>query len=153
MTSIDYTTIFESFLGYVTDYNLASLSISDSYAIMKDYLRMALSESYVRRLFSSIKIDDEIQIINFEMALSLDEEADKDFVITCLSKWMVYEWLHNQVQNIVNTHEMFSNKDQKWFSQAAHLAELRALQSDAYKEARSFIGDRGFINNSYLRGN
>ena len=56
MTSIDYTVIFESFLGDITDYDFANLSMSDSFFLMTEYLHKALAETYVRRLFSSITI-------------------------------------------------------------------------------------------------
>jgi len=152
MTSIDYTVIFESFLGDITDYDFANLSMSDSFFLMTEYLHKALAETYVRRLFSSITIDDETQTISFEMSHVIEEEADKEFIISALAKWMIYEWLHKEVRSKTNTAQFFGGKEQKFYSQAQHIAELRGLQDDSYKEARMFIQDRGWISNSYLEG-
>lgn len=152
MTSISYDEVFDKFIGNVTDYQLTSLDISDAYSIMAEYLHKALSEPYVRRLFSSIAADDEVQTLTFEMAFETDESADTDFITSALAKWMVYEWLHKQVRSITNTAQFFGGKEASFFSQANHLSELRGLHDDAYKEARQFIMDRGFISNTYLGG-
>lgn len=152
MTSISYDDVFDKFLGNVSDIELTSLDESDAYALMGEWLHKALSEPYVRRLFSSITLDDDVQTITFEMKLKTDDIADTDFVTSALSKWMVYEWLHKQVKSRTNVAQMFAGKEQKFYSQASHIEELRGLHDDAYKEARHFIMDRGWINNTYLNG-
>ena len=65
MASISYEEVFSSFLGNVTDYNLASLSVTDAYEIMSEYLHKTMAEPYVYRLFSTVKLDDETQTIHF----------------------------------------------------------------------------------------
>ena len=152
MASVTYESIFSLFLGSITDYKLASLEENDAADLMKEYLHKALSASYLRRVFSSIALDDDAQTITYEMALPTDPDSDSEFVINAISKWMVYEWIHNQVRNITNTSQFFGGAEQKYYSQAAHLTELRALQDDTYKEARFFVQDRGWIHNSYLGG-
>lgn len=149
MTSVNYTQIFEMFLGNITDYNFANLSTSDSYTLMTEYLHKAIAETYLRRIFSSIKLDDEVQNISFVLKYSTEDD-EVDFVINAIAKWMVYEWLQKQVRSVDLTAQFFGGKEQKYYSQSAHLSELRGLMDDAYKEARFFIGDRGYINNSYL---
>lgn len=152
MTSIHYDEIFGNFLGNITDYDFANFTMSESFSIMAEYLHNALAESYVRRLFSTITIDDDAQIISFEMKHTVGEEEDKDFVINALSKWMVYEWLHKDVKSKNITSLFLGTKEQSMYSQANHLAQLRGLMDDSYKEARFYIQDRGYINNSYIGG-
>ena len=152
MTSIDYQVIFENFLGNITDYEFANLSISDSFSLMTEYLHNALAETYLRRIFSSLTLDDETHILSYEMKYVVDDEADKEFVIDAIAKWMVYEWLHKEVRNKTNTTQFFGGKEQKYYSQAQHIAELRGLMDDVYKEARFFVQDRGYISNSYIGG-
>jgi len=149
MTSVNYTQIFETFLGNITDYNFTNLSISDSYSLMTEYLHKVVAETYLRRIFSSIKLDDEVQTVSFSLKYS-DGEDETEFVINAISKWMVYEWLQKQVRSVDLTAQYFGSKESKYYSQSAHLSELRGLLDDAYKEARFFVGDRGYINNSYL---
>lgn len=152
MTSVSYDEIFELFMGNVEDNKLLSLNISDAYAVMKDYLHKTLGATYVRELFSSASLDDEVQELSFEMALPQDDESDKDFVITAIGKWMVYEWLQRQVNSVLNTKQMFGGKESSFYSQANHIAELRAMRDESYCDARKFIMDKGSFYNSYLNG-
>ncbi len=153
MTSLKYDDIFSSFLGDVTDYNLVNLSITDATELMTEYLHKALSETYVRRLFSSAKLEDDVQTLIFEMKRASDDENDdKEFVTHMLGKWMTYEWIHNQVRSVLNTSQFFGGAEQKYYSQSNHLSELKGLQEEVYTEARNFIRDKGYIKNTYLDG-
>lgn len=151
MASVEYKDIFKLFLGSITDYKLASLEEDDANTLMTEYLHKAMSSSYLSHLFSSITLDDEAQTFTYTLTNEIAKD-ESDFVCNAIAKWMVYEWLHNQVNSVVNTAQFFGGAEQKYYSQSAHLAELRALQDDAYKEARLFVQDRGWINNSYLGG-
>ena len=152
MTSISYEDIFSSFLGNVTDYNLTSLSVTDAYEIMTEYLHQTVADPYVYHLFSTCKLDDETQTFSYTLSYPIEENMDNEFVITALAKWMTYVWLHMQVKSVLNTVQAFMGKEQKYYSQAQHLSELRGLQDDAFKDARFFIQNRTFINNNYLGG-
>ena len=152
MASLSYDEIFSDFLGSVTDYDLASIDIDDMYGLMTEYLHKALSQSYVRRLFTTINFDDVVQNLSFEMNNGVDDTADLDFVKYILSKGMVVEWLKPQVRSKVNIAQFFGGKEEKWFSQAQHLSELRGLLEDTQLEMRKAIRDRGYIYNPYLEG-
>ena len=149
-TSIEYESIFSSFLGYIDDYELASYTETSAYELMGEYLHKTVAEPYVRRLFSSISLDDDEEVVNFEMSYVVDEESDSDFVETILSKGMVVKWLEPQVKSKLLTAQMFAGKESKWYSQQAHLAELRNLLTDVKADMRGQIRDRGYIYNSYL---
>lgn len=151
MASVNYETIFSLFLGSITDYKLASLEKEDANTLMTEYLHKALAATYLNHLFSSSTLDDNAQTFTYTLAYTTNKD-ESGFVNNAIAKWMVYEWLHNQVRSVVNTAQFFGGAEQKFYSQQAHLSELRALQDDAYKEARSFVQDRGWIHNSYLGG-
>lgn len=151
MASLSYDEIFSDFLGSVTDYGLASIDIDDMYGLMTEYLHKTLSLSYVRRLFSSVNLDDTIQIMTFEIVNSVDENADRDFIKYILSKGMVVEWLKPQVRSKLNIAQFFGGKEQKYYSQSNHLSELRGLLEDVQLELRKAIRDRGYIYNPYLK--
>lgn len=148
-STISYEEIFSSFLGNVTDYNIASLSTTDAFELMTEYLHKTVADPYVKHIFTEVSLDDETQVLSYAFS---DGEDNKDFVITALSKWMVYEWYADKTNNIKNVMQFFGNKEQKWLSQAAHSAENRNLRDAAYKEARFFIQNLGYIDNSYLGG-
>lgn len=152
MTSIDYQDIFESFLGNVQDYGFNDMTKSEVHSLLREYLHKATSNIYVYRLFSSLTLDDEIETLTFEIAHVIEESVDADFVKTVLAKQMVYEWVHPQVRNVVNTAQMFGGSEQKFYAQANHLNELRALEEDTVLEVRRLIRDRNFIYNDYLSG-
>lgn len=148
--TLSYEDIFSDFLGYVTDYNIASSSTQDVYEMMREWLKKAIFKPYVRRLFSSVELDNEIQILTYEMDYKVDDETDKDFIIDVLAKGMVIEWLQPQVKNKLLTQQFFGTKEQKFYAQSNQLSELRGLLEDVTVEQRKMIRDRGYINNSYL---
>lgn len=148
--TLSYEDIFSSFLGYVNDYDIASSDIQTAYDNMTEWLNKAFAKPYLRRLFSSSVMDDEIQTLSFEMDYKVNDEYDRDFVKDVLAKGMVIEWLQPQVKNRSLVAQFFGTKDQKVYSQSQHLSELRGLLEDAKNEQRKLIRDRSYINNSYL---
>ena len=150
--TIDYQEIFGAFLGNITDYKLASLDETDANLLMTEWLHKSFANMYIRRLFSSFVYDDEVQILTVLMSRSVSDDIDKEFVVNVFSKQMVYEWVHPQVNSIVNTMQMFAGQEQKFYSQKEHLSELRALENDAQLAVRNLISDRGYIYNGYLGG-
>ena len=150
MTSISYDRIFSNFLGLVEDNKFWSMSNDDITELLTELLHKAVYSSYVYHLFSSVSTEDPVQLLSFEMRHQVNEEADLQFVIIALAKWMKYEWLSPQLNSVVNTAQMFAGKEEKFYSQANHVAELREMTELSYKEARDFIRDRNYINNSYL---
>lgn len=152
MASVKYETIFSLFLGSITDYKLASLNDEDANTVMTEYFHKALAASYLSRIFSTRSTDDDNQIFNYELKYKTDND-ETDFVCNAIAKWMVYEWVANQVNSTSLTEQMiFSSKEKSFYSQQAHLGTNMALKDMLYKEARSFVMDRGWINNSYLGG-
>ena len=150
MTSIKYEDIFSQFLGLVEDNKFWTQDENDVNELLVELLHKAVYTSYVYRLFSSVSTEDPTQMLVFELAHSENEIGDKYFIITAIAKWMKYEWLSPQLNTVVNTSMILAGKEQKWFSQANHIAELREMTELAYREARSFIRDRGYISNDYL---
>lgn len=151
MTSISYEDLFSDFLGNVTDYDIASMDISEAYSMMTEYLHKALSNTYIRRLFSSIQYDDSVQIFEYELVNIVDDSSDLDFVKSIITKGMVIEWVKPQVRSKLNLAQFFGGKEQKFYAQANHLSELRGLLEDTQLELRKEIRDRGYIYNPYLK--
>lgn len=153
LLTIQYDEIFDTFLESVTDYHLASLEKSDAYKMMAGWLRKGITKSYVKRLFTTSTFDDETQIFTFELKHPATDETDEDqidFVKGVASKAMVIEWCEPKVNRTTNMVQMFGGKEQKWFSESQHLAQLRELLADTKAELRHELGDRGVVINSYL---
>ena len=113
MTSILYDRVFSHFLGLVEDNKFWSMSNDDTTELLTELLHKAVYSSYVYHLFSSVSMEDPVQLLTFEMKHKVDEEADMQFVTIALAKWMKYEWLSPQLNSVVNTAQMFAGKEQK----------------------------------------
>lgn len=117
---------------------------------MFGWVKSVLSLPYVRRLFDTLVIDEDIEEIDYTMKFPVSDDEDKDFFDELVALGMVVEWLKPKYNSTLNTSQYFSNSEQKWYSQANHMAELREMYRIAKLELRKFIRDRGYINNSYI---
>ena len=152
MAVLNYNDIISYFLPKVEDCDFIKFSIDDFNLFFTQWLHAAVSKPYVRRLFSSISLDDEIMTMNYEMVYSIDEETDKEFVCEILALGVGVQWLSPQINSTINTRQVYASKEEKFYSQSQHLTELRSLKKDWLKEQRGMIRDRGYSWNSYLDG-
>ena len=60
------------------------------------------------------------------------------------------EWLQPQLYSALLTKQVFSDKEQKHYSQASHLSELRALDETLKIEAQKLSRDYTYGNSEYL---
>lgn len=151
MTS-EFDEIFSRFYLKITDYNIATLDENVVNEMINGWLKSAASKPYVRRIFSSFVLDEDIGEIEYQMRFSSgDDDLDKDFVEEVLAKAMVQEWLTPAVDSVLNTQQAYVGKETNYFSQAKHLYELKDMLAKEEKKVRRFIQDRGFMYNSYLK--
>ena len=66
MTS-SYEEIFSRFYLRVKDYEIISLDEKIANEMLKGYLRQVVSKPMVRRLFSSVMMDDDIEEIDYTL--------------------------------------------------------------------------------------
>lgn len=149
MTS-EYENIYSRFLLRVTDYEFAGLKESLAQEMMNGWMKSTLSWPYIRRLFSFITADDDVEMIEFELAKPIDEQSDLDFAEEVIAQGMVVNWLSPQYHSVLNTAQFFSNSEQKYYSQANHMSELKDMYHNAKADLRKMIRDRGIFNNSYI---
>ena len=102
MTS-EYSDIYSRFLLRVTDYDIAGLDETLANEMMSSWMRSVLSKPMVRRLFSSISFDDDIEEIEYVLVDPWDDDADKDFVEELISIGMVVEWVSPKYHSVLNT--------------------------------------------------
>ena len=111
--TLPYETIFSRTRGRISDTKELSLDESDLLEIYTERLHNVISNPRVRRLFSSLTLDDEIQQIDFTLNNSVDETSDMDFVAGILVLGMTIEWLQPQVDSIMHTSVMIGGKEEK----------------------------------------
>ena len=110
---------------------------------------------YVRR---SVNGDEEKYIVGIEdveeleyvLKFPVSDSEDRDFVEQVIVLGMVTEWLEPQVKSVLNTAQLFTNSEQKFYSQANHLDTLQDLLKKSQNDQRKLIRDRGYIYNSYI---
>lgn len=146
-----YNDIFSRFLNKIRDYEFAGLPEPNATEQMREWLQSALSHTYIYRIFDTFSADDEIAEIEYTLKTSVDDYSDKNFVEELLSNAMVVEWISPKVKSTTNLNHMITNsKEQKFYSQASHLAQLREVSADAENKVRSILRDKGYIYNPYL---
>ena len=146
---LSYSTLFSRVLNKINDTKELSLDENDLLEIYTERLHSVVGKPRVRRLFSSISLDDEIQEMTFTLNNSVDEESDKDFVLEILSLGMAIEWLQPQVDSVIHTSVMIGGKEEKRVLDN-HKNMIDRLDS-MKKEQNKMIRDYGYMYNSYIK--
>ena len=133
-----YEKIYERFLNSVTDFNLAELDDNTLDEMLKDWLHKAVVRT---RTSSDLSRDDDADVFNNDLS-NLDIEL--------LSLGMKLAWLDQTLASTELTLQFIGGKEEKWFSQAAHIAELRALREDTKLEIQKLHSYNTYVNNSYF---
>ena len=152
MTSLNYDIIYSRLFSKIEAYDFIELQENELNDFLCNWIHSSSANPYVRRLFSTFSLDDEIQEIYYEMKYSVDEFSDTEFITEVLTLGVVVAWLEPKINSINNIAQMFGSKEEKFYSQSQHISELRALVNDAKKQQRRMIADRGYAWNSYLDG-
>ena len=144
MASSEFDEIYSRFYLRVKDYEISGLKESLVKEMLNGYLRSTLSKPMVRRLFSTVSMDEDIEEIDYELRNSLDEDSDKNFVEEVLALGCVSEWASPRYHSTLLTSQLLSNSEQKYYSQAAHLAEMKELYQKTQTDLRKLIRDYGY---------
>lgn len=146
---LSYSILFSRVLNKINDQKELSLDENDLLEIYTERLHSVVGKPRVRRLFSSLSLDDEIQEMTFTLNNSVDEESDKDFVLEILSLGMAIEWLQPQVDSVIHTSVMIGGKEEKKLLDN-HKNMIERLDS-MKKEQNKMIRDYGYMYNSYIK--
>ena len=138
MTS--YETIYNRALAQITDPLLAQLPEEDLEIMLHDWLMDAIVEPVVGEYDFSDR-DEELKQFNFNI-------SDRDQKI--LSIHMVRGWLAPQIKSVTLAQQVYSGKETKFYAQANHLAELRALDDQLRKDADLLFCRGTYLNNDYF---
>jgi hypothetical protein len=152
MASLSYEQVYSRFFTKITAYDFLEISHEHLDAFLCNWIHSAGAKPYVRRLFTTYRLDDENHEIAFEMNYSTNEDSDTEFILEILSTGMVIEWLEPKIMNISNLAQLFGSKEEKFYSQSQQLTAMNELKTSLQKKQRRMIADRGYIWNSYLDG-
>ena len=85
--------------------------------------------------------DEELKQFNSDLS-DLEQEI--------ISLLMCREWISSQLLSVTNTLQVFSGKETNYYSQAAHLKELQALDEKYRLEAQQLSRDYTYESNEYF---
>lgn len=148
--TLTYEQIVSRYRGIVDDPKELSLNLDDLWEIWTERLHMVISDPRVISKFSNIQMNDTIQEINFELKNSVNEFADKEFVIKLFSLGMSIEWLRPKVDSVLYTSMYIGGKEEKMLlnNYKPMIERLKRLEL----QFSNLLSQYGYINNSYVRG-
>jgi hypothetical protein len=143
-----YEEIYSQFYLKETDPSLFKLSKDDAYEKMCSWMHSVAAIPRVRRCFSKLTFNDELNELTFELFNSVDEDSDKEFVKELFAQGMVICWMRPQIERNVNLAVVIGGKEEKSMlnNYKANIARLETLESNFKK----FMRDYGYINNDYI---
>lgn len=147
---LSYSTLFSRVLNKINDPKELQLNTDDLLEIYTERLHSVVGKPRVRRLFSTLTLNDKIQEMTFTLNNSVDEDSDTDFVLEILSLGMAIEWLQPQVDSVIHTSVMIGGKEEKKLLDN-HKNMIERLDS-MKKEQNKMIRDYGYMYNSYING-
>ena len=136
MTS--YETVYGLFLNSTTDFNLAELADHTLNEMLKGWLHTAIVRT---RTKSDLTRDDENEVFNNDLS---------DLDIELLSMGMRLAWLDQTLNSSELVLQFIGGKEEKMFSQANHIEQLRALRADTLREMQQLYTYSTYTNNAYF---
>lgn len=138
MTS--YEELYDVALSKITDPQLAMLPEEDLENMLYSWMRSAIAKH--RKCKSDLSDrDDELKQFNSDLS---------DIEVEILGILIAREWVSGQLLSVTNTLQVFSGKETNYYSQAAHLKELQALDEKLRLEAQQLSRDYTYIDNDYF---
>lgn len=134
-----YEKIYNRFGQKITDFNLAEIDDNSLDEMLKSWLNTAIVNA--RTSTDLFDRDDENEVFNNDLS-GLDVEL--------LAMGMTLAWLDQTLNSSELTMMFVSGKEEKFYSQANHIAELRALREDIRLEMKRLHSYGTYTNNSYF---
>ena len=135
-----YEEIYNLAANKITDPEIALLLPEDIEELFYGYLISAIPK--FRKCKNDLSNrDDELRQFNVDL---LDVEKE------ILAILVVREWLQPQLYSALLTKQVFSDKEQKYYSQSSHLSELRALDETLKIDAQKLSRDYTYGNSEHL---
>ena len=118
-----------------------------AYETMKEWIHEIVAFPWVRKIFSSITLDDVLEELTFELVNSVDEQSDNDFIIKLFTDGFVICWMRPKIDTAINLATVIGGKDEKKLisNYQANIDRLNSLEL----KLKKYIRDYGYINGTY----
>lgn len=133
-----FETVYNRFLSRTTDFNLIELDDYTLNEMLKSWLYSAIVKV---RTSSSLSRDDENEVFKNDLS---------DLDIELLAMGMTLAWLDQTLNSTELTLQFISGKEEKFYSQAAHITALRDLHADILREMQQLYTYDTYVNNDYF---
>ena len=135
-----YEEIYNLASNKITDPDIALLSQEDIEELFHGYLISAIHK--FRKCKNDLSNrDDELRQFNVDLL-----DVEKEILAILVAR----EWLQPQLYSALLTKQVFSDKEQKYYSQSSHISELRALDETLKIEAQKLSRDYTYCSSEYL---
>lgn len=135
-----YEEIYNLASNKITDPEIALLSQEDIEELFHGYLISAIPK--FRKCKNDLSNrDDELRQFNVDLL-----DVEKEILAILVAR----EWLQPQLYSALLTKQVFSDKEQKYYSQSSHISELRALDETLKIEAQKLSRDYTYGSLEYL---
>lgn len=135
-----YEEIYNLASNKITDPEIALLSQEDIEELFHGYLISAIPK--FRKCKNDLSNrDDELRQFNVDLL-----DVEKEILAILVAR----EWLQPQLYSALLTKQVFSDKEQKYYSQSSHISELRALDETLKIEAQKLSRDYTYGGSEYL---
>ena len=135
-----YEEIYNLASNKITDPEIALLLPEDIEELFHGYLISAIPK--FRKCKNDLSNrDDELRQFNVDLL-----DVEKEILAILVAR----EWLQPQLYSALLTKQVFSDKEQKYYSQSSHISELRALDETLKIEAQKLSRDYTYGNSEYL---
>ena len=135
-----YEKIYNRFSQKITDFNLVEVDDYSFDKMLLGWLNSSIVNVRKREHNLSLR-NDEAQ--EFQEDLS-------DLEIELLALGMKLAWVDQYLNSTELVLQFVGGKEEKYYSQAAHIAELRELRKDTLREMNSLHNYDTYINSSYF---
>ena len=133
-----YSTLYERALAQITDPLLATLPEEDLENMLYGWLMSAIIEPVVGEYDFANRDEKEFKF----------DISDRDQKILAIH--MVRGWLAPQIASVTLTAQVYSGKETKYYAQANHLSEMRALDESLQRQADLLFCRGTYLNNEYF---
>ena len=137
-----YLEVYSRFTDEITDYYLFDLSDEDACDYCHRLLKSAVATA--QEFINELTMDDENYCFTSEL-----ENVEMEY-LACA---MTVKWVSPQLQNTILTKQYLGTKDEKFYSQANQIEQLRALRDDNVARTKKIRRDYNYSHNDYFNDN
>ena len=137
-----YSGVYNSFLGKITDYDLPKFEDTDREEILFGFMKSACV---------NFKKVCEVDLYDRDETLKQFNQSLDDEIIDIITELMIVEWLKPKVLSTENLKNCLSTKDFSLFSPANLLKEMREILTYSKNTARGLINNYSFSHADFTK--